>query len=235
MYRQEMNCQIRHDAHHGRGFTSIYLVRYQDSIAGYGCVGDSDTRGTEVVSEFYVTPPYRAQALPLFRSLLAHSGATRVSAQTNDRLLALLLYDCCRPDSITSDVILFEDSAVTALPAPPGVTVWRVPVEEPPTSLQHGREDAVAELDGETVGTGGFMCHYNPPYGDVYMEVVEAHRGKGIGSYLVQEIKRACYETGRRPSARCNATNVASRRTLQKAGFLPCARLLEGTVASTRA
>ena len=62
------------------------------------------------------------------------------------------------------------------------------------------------------------------------MAVVEGERRKGYGSYLVQEVKRVCYEAGKRPSARCNRDNVGSRRTLEKAGMLPCARLLAGKV-----
>ena len=236
MYRQEMNCQIVHDSYHERGFTSVYLLQHGGSVAGYGCVGEYDTRGKEVVTEFYVTPPHRAQALLLFRALLTTSGATRVQAQTNDRLLTLLLYDCCHPDSITSDTLLFEDAATTCLPAPNGVLFRRVQAEEKPAVFEHKREpvgDWAVEVEGQIVGTGGFYCHYNPPYGDVFMEVAEMHRGRGIGSYLVQEVKRMCYEAGRRPSARCNVANIASRRTLQKAGLLPCARILRGNIAST--
>ena len=40
--------------------------------------------------------------------------------------------------------------------------------------------------------------------GDIYMDVVEVHRGRGFGSYLVQELKRAAYELGSIPAARCN-------------------------------
>ena len=36
---------------------------------------------------------------------------------------------------------------------------------------------------------------------------------------MVQEIKRACYDRGSVPAARCNVDNTASRKTLQKAGF----------------
>lgn len=65
------------------------------------------------------------------------------------------------------------------------------------------------------------------------MEVSEAHKRHGYGSYPVQEIKRICYETGKRAAARCDASNIASRATLQKAGFLPCGRLLVGEVLSS--
>jgi len=58
------------------------------------------------------------------------------------------------------------------------------------------------------------------------MEVAKPARRQGFGSYLAQELKRVCYETGKKPAARCNPDNVGSRGTLQKAGFLPCGRLL---------
>ena len=84
---------------------------------------------------------------------------------------------------------------------------------------------------GRVVATGGFLCHYNPPYGDLYMEVAEHARRQGYGSYLIQELKRVCYEAGRLPSARCSPENEASRRTLERAGLLSCGRLLVGEVA----
>lgn len=74
-------------------------------------------------------------------------------------------------------------------------------------------------------------CHYNPPYGDIYMEVAERYRRRGFGSYLVQELKRICRESGRVPAARTGQDNVASRRTLERAGLLPCARILRARVA----
>jgi GNAT superfamily N-acetyltransferase len=40
------------------------------------------------------------------------------------------------------------------------------------------------------VGERELFFHYNPPYGDVYMEVAEPFRRRGLGAYLVQELKR---------------------------------------------
>lgn len=84
------------------------------------------------------------------------------------------------------------------------------------------------EVSGEVAATGGILYHYNPPYGDIWMEVAEAFRGRGFGTYLVQELKRICREGGKVPCARCNTDNVASRKTFQKAGFVPCAHILCG-------
>jgi GNAT superfamily N-acetyltransferase len=88
----------------------------------------------------------------------------------------------------------------------------------------------VVEADGVIAAAGGVLFHYNPPYGDLYMAVAEPMRRRGFGSFLVQELKRVCYESGHVPAARCNVSNTASRATLQKAGMLPCARLLVGDV-----
>jgi GNAT superfamily N-acetyltransferase len=63
------------------------------------------------------------------------------------------------------------------------------------------------------------------------MKVGEPYRNRGLGSFLVQELKRNCYEGGSVPAARCNPKNIASRRTLQKAGFVPCGHIVYGTLS----
>jgi GNAT superfamily N-acetyltransferase len=80
------------------------------------------------------------------------------------------------------------------------------------------------------VASGGVLTHYNPPYGDIYMEVDEAYRRRGIGSYLVQELKRVAYLKGNVPAARCNAANAVSRKTLERAGFAVCGEMQVGLV-----
>ena len=91
--------------------------------------------------------------------------------------------------------------------------------------------DWVLEAEGMVVATGGILFHYNRPYGDIFMEVAEAFRKRGLGSYLVQELKRVCYEQGSVPAARCGPTNIPSRKTLQKVGFVPCGHILTGSVS----
>lgn len=64
------------------------------------------------------------------------------------------------------------------------------------------------------------------------MDVTESFRRRGLGAYLLQELKRECYALGAIPCARCNPTNIASRRTLQRAGFVPFAHILTGPIAA---
>ena len=90
--------------------------------------------------------------------------------------------------------------------------------------------DWLLEFGGRIVATGGVLNHYNRPYGDIFMEVHPDFRRRGFGSYLVQELKAECRRAGSVPAARTRPTNLASRRTLERAGFAPCARLIWGDV-----
>lgn len=238
LYRQEMNCQIVHDSLHRRGFNDSYLIRVDGRIAGYGTVtsGNDEHKVFQrgILNEFYLLPTHKASAVPVFRQLLATSQAVRIQAQTNDALLMLMLYDFA--EQITSETILFHDALTTNLSSPDGI--FRKTTEgDADRMFKHRSEpggDWLIEVAGSIVATGGFLTHYNPPYGDIYMEVAESYRRRGYGSYLVQELKRVCYEAGRRPAARCNSANVASRKTLEKAGLLPCARMLSGSLSADK-
>jgi GNAT superfamily N-acetyltransferase len=228
LYRQEMNCQILHDSWHGRGWTDSYLLRLKGRVVGYGLVGGVGENPRDTIIEFYVLPVHRGAALALFRQLAVTSRARTVEAQTNDVLLTLMLYDCA--DSIESGKILFQDAFTTEL-AVPEATFRRITDSDAGRIFVHTSEPGgewMIEAEGQVAATGGILFHYNVPYGDLFMEVAGPFRRRGYGSYLVQELKRTCYEMGRIPAARCNATNLASRATLQKAGLLPCARLLTG-------
>jgi hypothetical protein len=56
--------------------------------------------------------------------------------------------------------------------------------------------------------------------------------GKGVVNDQDSDrsLKRACRGLGAIPAARCNRDNLASRSTLQKAGFVPCGHLLTGSI-----
>lgn len=228
LHRQQTNCQIMHDSFLRRDFTDPYLIQVEGRTAGYGLVAHK--HWPETVHEMYLMSPYEAVAQPIFQRLLDTSGAKRILAQTNNPLMLLMLYDFA--EKITSDTILFDDAFTSNLTCPSVELKPITDADKERLKEQKMDEDAhwMLEFEGIPIATGGFLTHYNPPYGDIYMGVNENYRRRGFGSYMVQEMKRVAYEAGRKPAARCNVSNVASRRTMQKAGLLPCARLLEGEV-----
>ena len=230
-YRREMNCQIVHDSWHGRGFTDSYLFNWAEQVVGYGSVGGRPGEPRTTVKEFFVLPRYRETALPLFHRFVAVSGAKTIEAQTNDALLSDMLRECAV--DVTSDVILFADAVATHLEAP-GVKLRPVTTLDRVRMFRHTVEpigDWGLDVDAQVVATGGLLFHYNPPYGDIYMEVAQPYRRRGYGSYLVQELKRICRESAHVPAARCNKDNAASRRALQRAGMMPCGTIVTGRLA----
>jgi GNAT superfamily N-acetyltransferase len=230
---REMNCQVTKDSIHGRpGWTIEYLLRLGGRDAGYGSVAVAGPwKDKPTLYEFYVEPECRGRVFDLFEALRAAAGPVAVETQSNAVLLTAMLHTFAR--DVFAEAILFHDRITTAL-APPAGATFRTATEadgldmRPEQLASHG----VVEMDGGVAASGGILYHYNRPYGDIYMEVAELYRRRGIGAYLVQELKRVCRELGSVPAARCNVGNAASRKTLQKAGFVPCGNILVGSLSA---
>jgi GNAT superfamily N-acetyltransferase len=234
MYRLEMSCQIIHDSIHSRpGWTEEYGLYIGTTPVGYGSIAVAGPwKGKPTLYEFYVVPPWRTRTFDLFEALLAASGAAAIETQSNDPFLSVLLL--ALTPAVTSESILFHDKVTTAHVALPGVIFRPAPPADAAQIAAQKLDESAAwllELDGTIAATGGILFHYNRPYGDIYMAVAEPFRRRGLGSYLVQELKRISYEQGNVPAARCNPKNVASRKTLQKAGFVPCGCIVGGAVS----
>jgi GNAT superfamily N-acetyltransferase len=232
-YRQEMNCQIVKDSIHTRtGWTMTYALGLEDALVGFGTVAIAGPwTGKPTILEFYVLPDHRARAFDLFDAFLEASGARLLEIQSNDALLAMMLFTYAH--GILSEAIVFRDGFTTSLPANGAVLQPLISDEEVRASIaeRQGGPEFLLHVDGKPAGKGGILFHYNPPYGDVYMEIEEPFRGRGYGAYLVQELKRQAYEIGSIPAARCNRDNRRSRKTLQRAGFVPYAHILNGAIA----
>lgn len=226
LFLQEFNHQIRYNACHERGWTDSYLLTLDDLKVGYGAVKGQKTNDRDTIFEYFVIPPFRKKSSDLFHQLLAVSGARYIECQSNDLLLSSMLYEFSR--TVRAEVVLFEDHTSTEHSLPDIVVRPRRRNDQ---VFEHKTEpvgDYVAERKGEVVATGGFMLHYNEPFADLYMEVREDCWRHGIGTFLVQEVKKQCYLAGRVPAARCKIGNAASRATLLKAGLRVCGLMLMG-------
>lgn len=230
LFLHEGNFQFIRNSYHARKWADVFVISVNEQTVGYGALCGMDDRNVrDTIFEFYILPPYRKMATQLFRELVRASGATAISCQSNDSLLASLLY--VFSENINTEAILFEENITTELTC--ADVVFR-PKNETDKIFEHKAEPEgsyVLELNGEVVATGGFLLHYNPPYADLYMEVKEDCRRKGYGSFIIQELKKACYFAGRVPAARCGVDNTGSRLTLIKAGMKVCGYWLMGKIA----
>lgn len=230
MYRLEMSCQITHDSiHYRQGMTQEYELSAGGEGVGYGSVAvGGPWKGTPTIYEYYVVPNHRLRVFDLFRELLSASGAAKMVVQSNAALATAMLHTFAH--DVKSQAVLFHDK-VTTSHAPPGAVFRTATAAEFPDAPSSDlRWHGAVEVEGAVAATGGILFHYNRPYGDIFMEVAEPYRRRGFGSFLVQELKRVAYEGGHVPAARTNPANLASRSTLQKAGFVPCGHILSGSV-----
>lgn len=232
IYRKEMACQIIHDSLHRReAWAQPYQLKLAGEMIGYGSVlTGGPWNGTCTVIEFYVIPEQRAQVFKHFEGFINQTKATSISSQTNDRTLTNLLIHYTQ-DTV-DEKILFEDCISTAHDMK-GTIFRRMETSDAKAVFEHRHEpvgDWLLEKNGDVIGTGGIMTHYNPPYGDIYMEVSERQRRKGYGTLLIQSLKSLCYQSKIVPCCRCSPDNEASIKTIQNAGFQPCAHLLTGKI-----
>ena len=231
-YRAEANGQIVHDSIHQRpGWTTTYLLHTDGRVVGFGSIATAGPwKDKPTVFEFYVLPENRGQAFDLFEAFVAASGGRFFEVQTSDTLLTVMLHVYGR--ELTSEKIVFRDEMTTSWPAQ-GARLKRVTSEEESMCCfreRAGKSDWALEFEARTVGSGALLFHYNHPYCDVAMEINEKYRRRGLGAYLVQELKRIAYGMGGIPAARCDPKNIASRKTLQKAGLVPFAHILVGKI-----
>jgi len=232
-YREEMSCQIVHDSLHSRkGWTLSYLLEVDGNAAGYGSVTIAGPwKNKPTVFEFYLLPDQRSRAFHFFEALLVASGARFFEVQTSDSLTTCMALTY--GNDLVSEKVVFRDRLTTTHLFRGAVLQAQTSDEEIHAAMERrqGGGEWMIEMDGTAVGKGGILFHYNRPYGDIYMEVDEGFRRRGLGSFLVQELKRECYRLGAVPCARCDPANVPSRLTLQRAGFVPSAHILIGSIA----
>ena len=231
LFRHEAGCQIIHDSFARRGFSHAYHIHAGDRLAGYGLVAHRHYPDT--LHEFFLLPEFQFYTAAAFHTLLRTSGAARIRSQSNLPVLTALLYQCC--EGVTPEEFLFAAGGFPDLKNRGGELV--LVTQEVRDALQEPRPDPgewCVRRGDLAVAVGGVLHHYNPPFGDVYVRVHEAFRRRGYGSFLVQELRRIAYESGHIPAARCNPDNLASQKTLVRAGFRVCGRMLEGAVSAAR-
>jgi GNAT superfamily N-acetyltransferase len=232
IYRHEMNCQIIHDSIHERsGWSMEYLLTDGANTVGYGSVAVAGPWKEKLtIYEYFVLPQFRGAMFDLFEELLKDCGANWIETQSNDVLLTTMLHTYA--PTVASESILFHDRLTTTHQVADAVFRKAAPEDLPQIQKYDLDQDAewIVSIKDTVAAAGDILFHYNRPYGDIYMKVAEPFRRIGVGSFLVQELKQVCYQSGNVPAARCNPSNIASRKTLQRAGFVPCGHILVGKI-----
>lgn len=178
LYRQEMNCQVLFDSIHPRpGWSLEYLINLDGKPVGYGSLAIAGPwTGKPTLYEFFILPHYRSRVFELFEALLAHTSPVAMETQSNGTMLSIMLHTYAR--DVVSESILFHDRLTTALPPPPGATFRRATAADQLDGVHEDQLDThgVVEIEGAVAASGGILFHYNPPYGDIYMQTASTLR-----------------------------------------------------------
>ena len=226
-FLQEFDFQIRNNVCHAGNWSDSYLIMVDGKEIGYGSVkGKKELNKRDTIFEYYLTPNYRNRASLIFSELLQITKVKYIESQSNDLFLSAMLYEFA--ENIKSHEILFEDGYASKLIQSEIIFRKKKPED---VSWKNGEVgEYVLDKKGEIVAEGGFLFNFNLPFVDLYMEVKNEYRRLGLGSFIIQKMKKECYKIGHIPGARCYTSNVASKATLQKGGFKVCGYMLLGVV-----
>ena len=233
--RESIDCQIVRDSILPRGLATPYLIRYKHKVVGYAGVWSRYNPGR--VMEFYLLPEAQDLANDAFQALVEVSGAHEMEAQTNIPLMDEMLTRHCQ--EITDENILFSSGALVSEPRVPGSHDHPIKSDSKTHHyvFRHRRRGDsgpdgtwVIEMNHMIVAAGNILRHYNPPFGDIFMEVLPEHRRIGIGSFLVKNLSREASRAGLKACARCEADNIASKRTLESGGMIYSGKLRVGKI-----
>lgn len=228
-FLQAVNYQIRYDSCHIRHWADEYLFIIADQKVGYGSVkGKEALADRDAIFEFYVLPTYEKYQEEYFKELIKIAHIQFIECQSNDLNLTALLYEFAH--QIYADTILFEAGTISNLKQQGLFFRRRQPGDYVFGKSAADEGEFVLVKEGEIVADGGFLLHYNKPFADLYMETAKTHRRNGYASFILQELKKACYLAGRVPAARCRIDNKGSKAALLKAGMEICGYMLTGEI-----
>lgn len=222
-------------------YATFREMQDQGKRVGYFCL-DADNN----LLRFHLLPAYQARAQEIFRLIIATHAIQFAIVSTIEPLYFSLCLDLHKHIDIQSYHFrdnthiegsfkhgLFRKAEKSDLD---GLTsFYQSNTEEPgewiPAFL-HTRLDReelfLLRYQGAIAATGECIpSQHQSPYADLGMVVAQAYRGLGLGSTMLLQLKKHCEEAGWRPICSCAADNHASKKAIEKAGFISEQRMVK--------
>ena len=196
---------------------------------------------SQTLVEFFVAKNYSHQAPHLFDTLRQQTNFNKVLAKSFDHQLVELAKNSRAIPTKTG--YLFRNFSPPSISAPVDVglrqstlgdlsEIWEMnddffDVFDELTHFDSADNLWVLEKNGEILGCGvTTRVIKDMDAVDLGMLISPKHRNQGYGSYLVSSLAKLVIASGLRPICGCAEHNLASRMTLQKAGFVSDYRLV---------
>lgn len=222
---------------------TFWEIQDQGQHAGYFCIGPDN-----YLLRFHLLESYQDRAEEIFRWIISTYGIQRAIASTIEPLYFSLCLDI--QVSMTLHSYLFRDNKriepssnlfnstfrkVEKRELEDMARFYRANTEGPGEWVEAflherlNREELFAFYDQQTaVATGECIpSQKQAPYADLGMVVGQSYRGRGLGSSMLIQLKKHCYEAGWKPICSCSADNHASKKAIEKAGFISGQRMMK--------
>jgi GNAT superfamily N-acetyltransferase len=222
---------------------TFWEIQDQGQFAGYFCLDDSN-----VLLRFSLLEKYLGRSEEIFRWVISTYRIHSAITSTIEPLYFSLCLDVQR--SIELSNYLFRDGGPVELSSGLSNSVLRLAEKgaldeivcfyrantegdgawiEPFLHKRLDQQELFVLLDRQMLLASG-ECIPSPkqvPYADLGMIVAQAYRGRGLGSFMLTQLKKHCYEVGWMPICSCSADNHASKKAIEKAGFVSEQRMVK--------
>jgi RimJ/RimL family protein N-acetyltransferase len=223
--------------------SNYYLIEYDSRIVGYTCI---DTKQT--LWEFYLEENACLHSQEIFQYLIDMKYIKAAECKTYDYLLMSLCHDFQKTSE--GSAYLFRDYSPIDFSETRFTDITFRLAEiidydnlnelnrmEEDVEFFHdlkeeinNREVLVFLKEDQLLGAGTFKKIWkDQSYRDIGMVVAKEHRKKGIGTFILIKLKEYCDKHDLVPVCGCWYYNYASKRTLEKAGFITKHRVIHFT------
>ncbi len=215
---------------------AFWDIQDRERHAGYFCLG-SDNQ----LLRFHIVEDYRTRAQDIFRWIVSAYDIKHAIASTIEPLYFSLCLDIGKNSALHS--YLFRDNKRVELSSGSGDSIFKKAEKGELADLTRfyrantegsgewieaflrerlAREELFCLYDRQVVVATGecIPSQTQPPYADLGMVVAQSYRGRGLGNSVLIHLKEHCYEAGWTPICSCAADNRASKRAIEKAGFI---------------
>lgn len=223
---------------------NYYTIYHNGNVAGYFIINDD-----KILLEFYLEQEFIKKCEFVFREILSNYDFRRVYCKSFDSVLL----KCCLSLDCKHKVIgtLFRDHINNEYAKTDEFTVKTATEQDTDIliSCEDGLYESEDELyymisnrnilmfyDGNDLAGCGFLIrvHENYRYYDIGMWVNPPFRNRGIATKIISYLKKVCADNAYIPICGCAANNIASRKTLERNGFISKYDLIEFSMETER-
>ncbi|MGH4123442.1 MAG: GNAT family N-acetyltransferase [Clostridium sp.] len=218
------------------GRSECYKIIYDEKVAGHFFVNSSKT-----LVQFHVSKEYFTYAEEIFEYVIKSEIVGNAAVSTKEPEFLSLCLDYQK--SVVTDSYLFIDNKkikyeLEGFKNLSFILAKTVDIETIKNKCDVAFDGYYEDLiendqifvlydDSSLLGIGEFrIMKSNKKFGDIGMIVAEEYRRKGVGTYIITKLKEHCYNNNLKPMACCDIKNTASKKTLEKSGFISNHRIM---------